>query len=83
MKDAILAILFGLVLAGLFAHLGYGWGVKETRQTLKQDYSNVLNFVDRPEAQVGDIILAKDSTVMIFTQQGWRTITVDEIPAHE
>jgi hypothetical protein len=80
-KDAILVMVFALVLAGFFAHVGYGWGVKETRRNLKDDFGHVLNFADRPQgAEVGDIILAKDSSVMIFTEEGWRTISIEEIP---
>ena len=70
---------FILILAAFMTRVGYGWGVKHTRAELKQEYSHVLNFADNRPAEVGDIILTKDGSAMIFTETGWKDLV--EIPA--
>jgi hypothetical protein len=79
MKDSLLLVIFILAVSALMARVGYGWGVKQTKTEMKQEFSHVLNFADRRPAEVGDILLMKDGSAMIFTETGWKDLV--EIPA--
>ena len=74
------ALVLMLAAILIISSIAYKMGRTDSSKRTEQMFPNVINFHSQTSpARVGDVLLMKDGSVMIFTEDGWKD--TQEIPA--